>query len=199
MIMLRCLVTFAFLSFTGTTAFSVISQKAEVSRRDAFLTTAGLISAIAITTAPAVAAVDLSEYKDGPSGLKYVVTSEGSGTTKPRRAQRVKTSYTLYLEGFAESGGKKIDSSKSILGDKPFEFTVGVGEVIKGWDLALLDMVEGEARRLVIPSDLGYGDRGGGGRIPGGATLYFEVQLTENGKLPEFNDSQMKWLEEHPL
>jgi FKBP-type peptidyl-prolyl cis-trans isomerase len=111
----------------------------------------------------------------------------------------VKTSYSLFLDGFPEDGGKPIDSSKGLFGDKPFEFNVGVSEVIKGWDLSLMDMVEGEARRLVIPPDLGYGDRGAGGRIPGGATLYFEVQLTENGKMPEMNEGQKKWLEEHPL
>lgn len=192
------------LSFVGTTrAFSSIDIiEPTLSRRDAFrVTTAtGLVSAmLSVVTLPALAETDLSQFKDGPRGLKYFVTSEGTGTTKPQRAQKVKTSYSLFLGGFPEDGGKPVDSSKGIFGDKPFEFHVGVSEVIKGWDLALMDMVEGEARRLVIPSSLGYGDKGAGGRIPGGATLYFEVQLTENGIMPELNDGQRKWLEEHPL
>lgn len=203
-VMLRvrhCLITLSALYFSRTThSFSILSESStlSLSRRDAFLTTAGLITSTTICY-PASAATDLSQYKDGPRGLKYLVTVEGSGTYKPQRAQKVKTSYSLFLDGFPEDGGKPIDSSKGLFGDKPFEFNVGVSEVIKGWDLSLMDMVEGEARRLVIPPELGYGDKGAGGRIPGGATLYFEVQLTENGKMPELNEGQTKWLEEHPL
>jgi peptidylprolyl isomerase len=193
------LITLTALCFTRTAyCFSSISESPLLSRRDAFLTTAALISSVTICH-PASAATDLSQYKDGPRGLKYLVTSQGSGTAKPLRAQKVKTSYSLFLDGFPEDGGKPVDSSKGLFGDKPFEFNVGVSEVIKGWDLSLMDMVEGEARRLVIPPDLGYGEKGAGGRIPGGATLYFEVQLTENGKIPVINEGQKKWLEEHPL
>jgi hypothetical protein len=200
----KCLLAVSVLSFVGTMhAFSSIDISEPIlSRRDVFRGTAatGLISAMLnVVALPAYAGTDLSQFTDGPRGLKYLVTSEGTGTTKPQRAQKVKTSYALFLGGFPEDGGKPIDSSKGMFGDKPFEFHVGVSEVIKGWDLALMDMVEGEARRLVIPSALGYGDKGAGGRIPGGATLYFEVQLTENGIVPELNDGQRKWLEEHPL
>ena len=200
----KCLLAVSVLSFVGTMhAFSSIDISVPIlSRRDVFrgTTATGLISAMLnVVALPAYAGTDLSQFTDGPRGLKYLVTSEGTGTTKPQRAQKVKTSYSLFLGGFPEDGGKPIDSSKGMFGDKPFEFHAGVSEVIKGWDLALMDMVEGEARRLVIPSALGYGDKGAGGRIPGGATLYFEVQLTENGIVPELNDGQRKWLEEHPL
>ena len=89
---------------------------------------------------------------------------------KPVRAQKVKAKYTLYLNGFPEdnSNSKKIDSSKGRL----FEFIAGVSQVIKGWDLMVLEMRVGEARQLIIPSKLGYGDKGAGSSIPGGSTLY---------------------------
>lgn len=59
----------------------------------------------------------------------------------------------------------------------PLSFTLGAGQVIKGWDQGLLNMCEGEKRRLVIPADLAYGDSGAGADIPGGATLIFETEL----------------------
>lgn len=65
--------------------------------------------------------------------------------------------------------------------DQPFTFQLGVGQVIKGWDQGLTNMCVGEKRKLVIPPSLGYGDRGAGSVIPGGATLHFEVELINIG------------------
>lgn len=65
--------------------------------------------------------------------------------------------------------------------EQPFSFQVGVGQVIKGWDQGLLDMCVGEKRKLTIPPHLGYGDRGAGNVIPGGATLIFDVELINIG------------------
>eukprot|EP00978_Attheya_sp_CCMP212_P004425 scaffold9686_cov54-Attheya_sp.AAC.2 len=161
---------------------------------------------------PANAAVlDLGVYQDGPRGIRYLVTQKppASATTtvvKPERATQVKASYTLYLGGFPKepvAEGRmvtKIDSSKGPFGEKPFEFFAGVGEVIKGWDLSILDMQQGEARRLIIPSDLAYGDKGAaGGKIPGKSTLYFDVELVEIGKRAIISPEQQTWLDEHPL
>jgi FKBP-type peptidyl-prolyl cis-trans isomerase len=78
--------------------------------------------------------------------------------------------------------GTEFDSS--IPRGDPLAFTLGAGQVIKGWDQGLLNMCEGEKRKLVIPSDLGYGANGAPPKIPGGATLIFEVELIkiENSK-----------------
>ncbi|CAM6031754.1 unnamed protein product [Sphagnum compactum] len=91
-------------------------------------------------------------------------------TIRSRKGDLLHMHYTGTLED-----GTEFDSS--IPRGEPLTFTLGMGQVIKGWDQGLLNMCEGEKRRLVIPSSLGYGDRGAGEKIPGGATLIFEVEL----------------------
>jgi FKBP-type peptidyl-prolyl cis-trans isomerase len=91
-------------------------------------------------------------------------------TIKSKKGDSLKMHYTGTLED-----GTEFDSS--IPRGDPFTFTLGTGQVIKGWDQGLIGMCEGEKRKLVIPSDLGYGDRGSPPKIPGGATLIFEVEL----------------------
>ena len=84
---------------------------------------------------------------------------------------------SMHYVGTLRKDGSKFDSSRDR--DSPFEFTLGSGQVIKGWDRGLVDMCIGEIRKLTIPSDLGYGDRGSPPKIPGGATLVFEVELLD--------------------
>jgi len=103
------------------------------------------------------------------SGLKYVDETIGTGDS-PRAGQTVTVHYTGTLES-----GKKFDSSKDR--DEPFTFTIGVGQVIKGWDEGVASMKVGGKRKLIIPSELGYGSRGAGGVIPPNATLLFDVEL----------------------
>jgi peptidylprolyl isomerase len=107
------------------------------------------------------------------SGLKIIDLKEGTGAT-PVVGQTVKVDYTGWLNGFDDADGK-FDSSKDRR--KPLSFAVGTGRVIAGWDEGVLSMKIGGKRRLIIPSDLGYGKRGAGGIIPPDATLYFEVEL----------------------
>ena len=107
------------------------------------------------------------------SGLQIVDTKPGTGAS-PRAGQTVVVHYTgwLYANG---TKGKKFDSS--VDRNEPFEFPVGAGRVIKGWDEGVAGMKVGGKRTLIIPPQLGYGARGAGGVIPPNATLMFDVEL----------------------
>lgn len=122
--------------------------------------------------------VKKDETKTMTSGLKFQILSEGKSDQKPQAGQLVTVHYTGWLD---ENGklGRKFDSS--IDRNQPFQFTVGIGQVIKGWDEGVIDMKVGEKRRLIIPSELAYGTRGAGGVIPPNATLIFDVELIKVG------------------
>ncbi|XP_060081759.1 peptidyl-prolyl cis-trans isomerase FKBP2-like [Ylistrum balloti] len=91
-------------------------------------------------------------------------------TIKSKKGDTLNMHYTGKLED-----GTEFDSS--IPRGRPFTFTLGSNQVIKGWEQGLLGMCEGEKRKLVIPPELGYGDNGAPPKIPGGSTLVFEVEL----------------------
>ena len=107
------------------------------------------------------------------SGLSYEDTQVGTGAS-PTRGQTCVMHYTgwLWVNG---AKGAKFDSSHDR--NRPFEFPIGMGRVIKGWDEGVATMKVGGKRTLLIPPALGYGERGAAGVIPPGATLLFEVEL----------------------
>jgi len=106
-----------------------------------------------------------------PSGLRYQDLKVGDGAVAVK-GKRVSVHYTGWL-----TNRKKFDSSLDR--KKPFEFRLGAGEVIKGWDEGVAGMKVGGKRMLTIPPRLGYGAQGAGGVIPPNATLLFEIELLD--------------------
>jgi FKBP-type peptidyl-prolyl cis-trans isomerase len=111
----------------------------------------------------------MAEQVTTPSGLKYEDIETGNGAIAGG-GQKAKVHYTGWLKT-----GQKFDSSLDR--NEPFEFTLGAGQVIKGWDEGVAGMKVGGKRRLTIPAALAYGARGAGGVIPPNAELVFEVEL----------------------
>jgi FKBP-type peptidyl-prolyl cis-trans isomerase FkpA len=128
---------------------------------------------------PAVAAEEKKPMEEGkmvvnPSGLQYVDLKAGQGE-EAKSGKTVEVNYTGWLDKGGHEKGAKFDSSLDR--NQPFRFRLGAGDVIKGWDEGVAGMRVGGKRRLIIPPDLGYGNRGAGGVIPPNATLIFEVEL----------------------
>ena len=107
------------------------------------------------------------------SGLQMIDTQAGTGAS-PKQGQTAVVHYTGYLNDNGNKG-KKFDSS--VDRGQPFEFPIGQGRVIKGWDEGVASMKVGGKRTLIIPPALGYGESGAGGVIPPNATLIFDVEL----------------------
>ena len=133
------------------------------------LVSALLIGALSLSSKPAQAAGEVTT----PSGLRIIDVKRGTGPV-PHAGQTVTVNYTgwLFVDG---KTGKKFDSSLDR--NEPFSFTLGQGQVIKGWDEGVATMHVGGKRTLIIPPDLGYGAGGAGGVIPPNATLIFDVDL----------------------
>ena len=105
------------------------------------------------------------------SGLKYIDMMMGNGAM-PQAGNQVTVHYSGYL-----TNGQKFDSSLDH--NQPLTFTIGMGQVIKGWDEGVATMKVGGKRKLIIPAELGYGSRGASGVIPPDAELIFDVELLE--------------------
>lgn len=114
----------------------------------------------------------------GITQLQSVDTRLGTGAeARPGRVVRVHYTGWLYDAGKPDKRGKKFDSSKDR--NDPFEFPLGGGQVISGWDQGFAGMKVGGTRVLTIPPAMGYGARGAGSDIPANSTLVFEVELLE--------------------
>ena len=106
------------------------------------------------------------------SGLQYVDLKEGTGPS-PKSGDQVTVEYTGWL-----TDGKQFDSS---VGRSPFKFQLGRGNVIAGWDEGVATMKVGGKRKLTIPPNLAYKERGFPGAIPPNSTLVFDVELIKIG------------------
>uniref|UniRef100_A0AAV1UYI3 peptidylprolyl isomerase n=1 Tax=Peronospora matthiolae TaxID=2874970 RepID=A0AAV1UYI3_9STRA len=131
--------------------------------------TAILVAAV-LTAAQAQAKDDLPPDAQLRIGVKY---RPEECTVKSQVGDKLSMHYT----GTLRKDGSKFDSS--VDRDQPFDFELGAGHVIKGWDRGLVSMCIGEKRRLTIPSDLAYGDHGSPPKIPAKATLVFDVELLD--------------------
>ena len=141
-----------------------------LSRRTILIT---MLAGVAAAIATRAAAQTKGNSMTTASGLQIIDSKEGTGaSTKPGQTCVMHYTGWLYENG---QKGKKFDSS--VDRNEPFEFPIGQGRVIKGWDEGVASMKVGGKRTLIIPAALGYGARGAGGVIPPNATLMFEVEL----------------------
>ncbi|MFA5998800.1 MAG: FKBP-type peptidyl-prolyl cis-trans isomerase [Candidatus Babeliales bacterium] len=118
--------------------------------------------------------LDLSTFTKSDTGIHHKITKVGEGK-KPFSGETVKVHYTGWLLDGENKVGTKFDSS--VDRGQHFEFPLGMGYVIKGWDISVSKMNIGEKRIVILPPHLGYGARGAGASIPGNATLIFEIEL----------------------
>jgi FKBP-type peptidyl-prolyl cis-trans isomerase FkpA len=141
------------------------------------------LGACVLASSPFAAADDSASPEVGvngvvttATGLQYRDLKPGSGTVA-QLGDAVQVHYTGWLQNADGSRGSKFDSSRDR--GQPLPFTLGQGQVIKGWEEGVRGMKVGGQRRLTIPSALAYGARGAGGMIPPNATLIFEVELVK--------------------
>ena len=146
----------------------------EFSRRFALATAFAATTAVTITGVLALSESAAAQQPvTTPSGLKYIDVKVGSGAS-PKTGQTCVMHYTGWLY---EGGKKGAKFDSSLDRGEPFEFKIGMGQVIRGWDEGVATMKVGGKRTLIIPPSLGYGARGAGGVIPPNATLMFDVEL----------------------
>lgn len=117
-------------------------------------------------------------------GVTKTIIKEGDGNTFPKAGDTL----TMHYTGTLASDGTKFDSSRDK--GRPFQFVIGIGQVIQGWDEGVMQMSLGERATLSISSDYGYGARGAGNVIPPNADLNFDVELL---KIQGKDQKQKSW------
>ena len=140
----------------------------EFSRRSALAAFAATTGVLALSES-----ADAQNVVTTSSGLKYIDVKAGTGAS-PQTGQTCVMHYTGWLY---ENGKKGAKFDSSVDRGQPFEFKIGMGQVIRGWDEGVATMKTGGKRTLIMPPTLGYGARGAGGVIPPNATLMFDVEL----------------------
>ena len=160
------------ISFTMTLTVLAIASCSRSEKPDSEQVTAPVAE-----TAPAPASASTPATGTEAMPLTKTDLTPGAGA-EIKSGQNALVHYTgwLYDAAAPENKGKQFDSS---VGGEPFDFPLGGGRVIPGWDQGVVGMKVGGKRRLVIPPELGYGSAGAGGVIPPGATLVFDVELVE--------------------
>ncbi len=141
----------------------------------AILLSASLLATTACTEQAAAPTQSLTETNDMSEFIKTDTRLGTGAEATPGRDISVHYTGWLYDESAPDHKGKKFDSSRDR--GQPFDFPLGAGHVIKGWDQGFAGMKVGGQRTLIIPANMGYGARGAGGVIPPNATLVFDVEL----------------------
>ncbi len=156
-------------TFFSEIVFRYNGDPMPLSRR--FTLAAALALTVVAAASPTLA--QTGQTMTTPSGLQITDTKVGTGAM-PKTGQTCVMHYTGWLY---ENGAKGKKFVSSVDRGEPFDFPIGTGRVIKGWDEGVATMKVGGKRTLIIPPSLGYGARGAGGVIPPNATLIFEVEL----------------------
>jgi peptidylprolyl isomerase len=129
------------------------------------------VELVSLHKVPGIWEMHDDQIRRSTTGIQYQIQQNGAGD-KPRTGQRVSVHYTGYLPD-----GRIFDSS--YLRDNAFQFQVGIGQVIPGWDETIIDMRPGERRSVVIPPELAYGNDGAAGVIPPNTHLRFDIEFIE--------------------
>ncbi|KAL0491708.1 nucleosome assembly protein [Acrasis kona] len=124
------------------------------------------------------------QYLTDDKGVQKVITQKGEGEQNPPKGALV----SMHYEGRLKSNNKVFDSSREH-GGHPLQFAVGEGEVIKGWDIAVLTMTKGEKATITLEPEYAYGKKGAGDDIPPNSALVFDVELIEWGEVPSKYDA----------